>query len=510
MVAAGILLSRLAGLVRQRVLAHALGLGDSADAFAAAFRIPNFLQNLLGEGVLSASFIPAYSRLRQAQGDAAARRLAGAVLGLLAVVVAVVVALGVTFAPALVAGLAPGFEGSKRELTVRLVRVFFPGTGLLVLSAWCLGVLNSHRRFFLSYAAPVAWNAAIVVATLAAPAGDPGRAAVWAAWGALLGAGLQLGTQWPVVWRVLGGARPSFDPRVEGLRTTVRTFLPALAGRGVVQISAFVDGIIASLLPTGGVAALMNAQLVYTLPVSLFGVSVAASELPGLAEAAGGPAATETLQLRIRAGLRRVAYFVVPAAVALLLFGGLIAAAIFQTGRFTSADTQYVWFILMGSAPGLLAATRSRLLASGCYALHDTVRPLRAAAIRVTFGTVLGYLAAVHLPAWLGVEARWGAVGLTLAGSVAGWLEYGLLRRALSARIGPVTTGGGPEALLLLIALLSAAAGWGVRLLIDGATGPVLLAVLVLGTFGTAYLGMTWLLRVPEARVLASRLGPRP
>ncbi|HEX9165099.1 MAG TPA: murein biosynthesis integral membrane protein MurJ [Gemmatimonadales bacterium] len=504
--AAGILLSRLAGLVRQRVLAHALGLGEAADAFSAAFRIPNFLQNLLGEGVLSASFIPVYTRLRQAQGEEEARNLAGAVLGFLAVIVALVVALGVTFAPALVIVLAPGFEGAKQELTVRLVRVLFPGTGLLVFSAWCLGVLNSHRRFFLSYAAPVAWNAAIVVATLAAPGGDPGAAAVWAAWGALAGAVLQLGVQLPPTWRVAGGIRPLLRRDAAGLPTTVRTFLPALAGRGVVQVSAFVDGIIASLLPTGGVAALLNAQLVYTLPVSLFGVSVAASELPELAEAAGASAATDALHQRIRTGLRRIVFFVVPSATALLLFGGLIAAAIFQTGRFTSADAHYVWFILMGSAPGLLAATRSRLLASGCYALHDTVHPLRAAAVRVAVGTILGYVGAVHLPGWLGVEARWGAVGLTLAGSIAGWIEYGMLRRALTRRIGPLVSEAGHEALLLLTAVLAAGAGWGVLLLVGVGTGPVLVAGLVLGTFGTAYLALAWVFRVPEARALLDRL----
>lgn len=502
------MLSRLAGLVRQRVLAHALGLGDSADAFAAAFRIPNFLQNLLGEGVLSASFIPAYARLRQEQGPADARALAGAVLGLLGAAVALIVAVGITFAPALVAVLAPGFEGERRDLTIRLVRVLFPSTGILVLSAWCLGVLNSHRRFFLSYAAPVAWNAAIVVAALAAPAGDAGQAAVWASWGALVGAFLQLGVQLPVVRQVTGGVRPLWR-NVAGLRTTIRTFLPALASRGVVQVSAFVDGIIASLLPLGGVAALLNAQLVYTLPVSLFGVSVAASELPGLAETAGRPEAADALRHRISAGLARIGFFVIPSAVALLLFGGLISAALFQTGRFTAADANYVWFILMGSAPGLLAATRSRLIASGCYALHDTVRPLRAAAVRVAAGTAIGYVAAVHLPGWLGLEARWGAVGLTLAGSAAGWLENGLLRRALTARIGPLERSVRAEGVLLLSAILGAAVGWGVHRLVGPATGPILAAALVLGSFGAAYLGATWAFRVPEARSLVQRLAGR-
>ena len=168
MVASGILLSRLVGLVRNRVFAHYFGTSDAADAFNAAFRIPNFLQNLFGEGVLSASFIPVYAGLQRpgrrgrgppsggGRGGAARAGDGGA---------------GARSAwlltPWLIAIIAPGFDGEKREATIRLVRILFPGAGLLVLSAWCLGVLNSHRRFFLSYAAPVLWNLAIIASLIA-------------------------------------------------------------------------------------------------------------------------------------------------------------------------------------------------------------------------------------------------------------------------------------------------------------------------------------------------------
>jgi putative peptidoglycan lipid II flippase len=167
MVAAGILLSRLVGLIRNRVFAHYFGTSDAADAFNAAFRIPNFLQNLFGEGVLSASFIPVYAGLRARVEEAEARRVASAVAALLGLVTAVLVLAGVLLTPWLIAVIAPGFGGEKREVTIRLVRVLFPGAGLLVLSAWCLGVLNSHRRFFLSYSAPVLWNVAIIASLVA-------------------------------------------------------------------------------------------------------------------------------------------------------------------------------------------------------------------------------------------------------------------------------------------------------------------------------------------------------
>ncbi|MGH7712781.1 MAG: lipid II flippase MurJ, partial [Gemmatimonadaceae bacterium] len=162
LVAAGILVSRLAGFVRQRVFAHFFGATDAADAFTVAFRIPNLLQNLLGEGVLSGSFIPVYATLRASGAERERREVASAVLWLLVLASAAIVLAGILLAPWLVDILSPGFEGGKRDLTITLVRILYPGAGLLVWSAWCLGVLNSHGRFFLSYAAPVVWNAAMI------------------------------------------------------------------------------------------------------------------------------------------------------------------------------------------------------------------------------------------------------------------------------------------------------------------------------------------------------------
>src|SRR6185503_10944305 len=162
LVGAGILISRIVGLIRQRIFAHYFGTSAAGDAFSAAFRIPNFLQNIFGEGALSASFIPVYAKLL-AQGDEReARHVANTVLSLLALVTSIIVLTGVLTTPYLIGAIAPGFSGETRELTIRLVKILFPGAGLLVLSAWCLGILNSHHRFFISYTAPVAWNLAII------------------------------------------------------------------------------------------------------------------------------------------------------------------------------------------------------------------------------------------------------------------------------------------------------------------------------------------------------------
>ncbi|HWA58515.1 MAG TPA: lipid II flippase MurJ, partial [Gemmatimonadales bacterium] len=180
------------------MLAHYLGLSDAADAFTAAIRIPNLLQNLLGEGVLSASFIPVYARLRAEGRDHEAEEVANAVFGLLAFAASLIVLAGVAAAAPLTDLIAGGFEGDKRALTIRLVRLLFPGAGLLALSAWCLGILNSHRRFFLSYAAPVVWNLAIIVTVILSPSrNDVDAAALAAAIGAVLGSALQFLVQVP-------------------------------------------------------------------------------------------------------------------------------------------------------------------------------------------------------------------------------------------------------------------------------------------------------------------------
>ena len=506
-VAAGILLSRLAGLVRLRVFAYYFGLeSDAADAFNAAFRIPNFLQNLFGEGALSASFIPVYATLVSRGERREADRVAGAVGAILAFVVSLLVVAGVLATPLLIAVIAPGFSGDKRALTIVIVRILFPGAGLLVLSAWCLGVLNSHGRFLLSYAAPVVWNAAMIATLVIFGArSDPPRLSVLLAWGSVAGSALQFVVQLPVVLRMAPDVRLVLNTASEHVRAVVRNFVPVFISRGVVQVSAYIDALLASLLPTGAVTGLANAQLLYTLPVSLFGMSVAAAELPAMSGHVGlDSRGSEALRVRLDAGLRRIAFFVVPSAVAFLALGDVIAAALLQTGRFRHEDALYVWGILAGSAVGLLASTLGRLYSSTYYALRDTRTPLRYALIRVSLTTVLGYLCAIPLPRWLGLPPLWGAAGLTASAGVAGWVEMLLLRRTLNARIGRTGLPASYVLTLWIVALLAAATGFAIKTTLP-AFHPAIAAALVLGPYGLVFLGGTLALRVPEASTAIPR-----
>ena len=501
LVAAGILLSRIFGLVRQRATAHFLGSTEYADALAAAFRIPNLLQNLFGEGSLSASFIPVYAKLLAEGRREEAGRVAGAVLALLASLVAVVVLGGVLAAPWLVGLIAPGFADETRLLTVHLVRVIFPGLGLLVLSAWCLGILNSHRRFFLSYASPVLWNVAIIAALVWGGARqDLPQLVVTVAWGSVIGSFLQFAIQLPTVLRVERGLRRDAGGAAPLVREVTRNFGPAVATRGVVQISAYVDTIIASLLGPGALATLTYSQAISMLPVSLFGMSISAAELPAMSGAVGSEAdIAAALRARLASGLQRIAFFVIPSAVAFVAFGGVLAGALYEGGVFTRADTQWVWGALAGSGIGLLAGTMGRLYSSASFALRDTRTPLRYASVRVALAAVMGATLALGLPRALGIDARWGVAVLTASSGVAAWVEFALLRSYIHGRVGAISLPRGLAVRLWGCALIAAALAVAVA---RGTTAlhPVLTGVLVAGAFGIAYLGLTRLAGVDSAR----------
>jgi len=505
LVAAGILLSRLIGLVRQRAFNHYFGQSDQADAFNAAFKIPNFLQNLFGEGVLSASFIPVYSRLLAEGDEEESSRIAGAILSILALCTSVLVVIGALLTPYLIDVIAPGFHGAKRELTIRLVQILFPGAGLLVISAWCLGILNSHRKFFLSYTAPVVWNAAMIATLICFGGRELPSLAIYLAFGSVAGSALQLGVQLPSVLSLVHRLRPRLDTASVHVRAVLKNFAPVFLSRGVVQISAYVDQVFASLLGTGAVAALTNAQTLYTLPVSLFGMSISAAELPAMSSALGAEAEISAqLRRRLDSGLRRIAFFVVPSAMAFLTLGGAITAALYESGRFHHGDSDYVWGILAGSSVGLLASTLGRLYSSTYYALRDTRTPLRFALVRVGLTVTLGYVCAIWLPGWLGIEARWGVAGLTASAGVAGWVEFALLRRTLNARIGRT---GLPPALVAKLwgaAALAAGLAWAAKAGLK-LSSPFVGSLCVLAVYGLGYIVLAWAFRIEECHGLVER-----
>ena len=351
---------------------------------------------------------------------------------------------GVLATPLLIDVIAYGFHGAKRELTIRLVRILFPGAGFLVMSAWCLGNTEQPSAIlpFLQRAGVVELHHYWALLWFGPRSGED-RIAFVISWASVIGSAVQFLVQLPVVLQLVPALRIALAIHLPNVRVVIGNFGPVFLSRGVVQISAFIDSMLASPLP-GGVAMLGYVTTISGLPVSLFGMSVSASELPEMSRATGDDAERAAyLRKRLIGGLRRITFLVIPSVVGFLLLGDEIIGLVFQSGKFTVSDTVWGWGILAGSAVGLLASTQGRLYSSAFYALKDTRTPLRFAIIRICLTTALGYLSVRHLPMWIGIDARWGIAGLTASAGVAGWVEFILLRRALGQRIGsePVGTG---------------------------------------------------------------------
>lgn len=537
-VALGILASRVLGLIRWSLMARYFGSGAHADVLRAAFQAPNALQNLLGEGTMSAAFIPVYSKMVEEGRPEAAGRFAGSILGLLTAVVCVGVLLGIWLAHPICSILMRGFVGDAAEvaaglrevdrllLAVDMVRLAFPMAGILVLSSWALGVLNSHRRFLMPYFAPILWNVTIIGSLLGVGSvigftpGENGdsilpetltRLLTAVFLGGVIGGLMQFLIQLPSVAFVIKGFRLSLSTRVDGVRQALAAVGPALAGRGVAQLSAYVDILLATLLVEGAVASIGYAQVLYILPISLFGLSVAAAELPELTRIGAG--SFSRMAERIRAGLRQGLFLAVPTALGYIALGYAIIGAIYRGGLFGIDDNWLTYFILATYSLGLLATVGSRLLQNGFWALGDTRTPARMALVRAVIALV------VAIPAMFALDQLpvsqvtgaglstlyFGAVGLAAGSAVAAWVEWLFLGRALKRRLGAAFIpwrAVGEMVLMVLIALIPSFALW---FLIQN-WSPIWSGITVIVLFAAAYLIIANLRGRPELKAWLGRL----
>lgn len=538
-VAAGILASRVLGLVREKAVTYFFGVGSLLDVFQLAMRGANLLNNLLGEGTLSASFIPVYSRMLEEGREKDAGRFAGAVLGLIVTVAVVVTGIGMIFAEPLARYvLAPGFAGDaalvaagtetvdRLALLVRALRFALPMAAFLALSAWALGVLNSHRRFFLPYVAPSALSIAVIAGLMVGatlvfgqPFGHDGASTadgleqllMSAMVGSLVGGVLQFTVQLPAVFRVIRGFRLTLSTQVEGVQEALSAFGPVLAGRGVAQVSSYIDSVLAGFAVAGTVGVLRPALVLYMLPISLFGMSVAASELPELSRL--GAEERGRFLDRVGSSLRQVLYLVVPTVVGYLLFGWFIVWALFGGGAFDIDDAWIVYLTLAGYTVGLGATAASRLLQNSFYAIGQAAVPARIAVVRVVMSGVIGAalmftLDVYRVSDWITLPEEsplsLAAVGLAVGASVGAWVELLALVWSLRSRLPGFHLPVGTVVRMVGVAAVSAAP---VALLIGLVPlfRTTLGSLLVIGVYAAAYLGIGMALSFPEGRVWTDR-----
>lgn len=513
-VGAGIFLSRVLGFARDALLSRFLGATAVMDVWAAAMRTPNVIQVLLGEGTLSASVIPVYSEMLGEGREEEAGRFAGAALGLVTVLAWTAALVGIAIAPAIARYAFPQFTLEQQTLLTTLMRILFPMVAFIAMSAWALAILNSHGRFFTSYVAPALWNLSMITVLVFfgltmgwAAQGREVDLVVALAWGALVGGLLQLLIQIPWLVPVLGRFRLSVSTHVSGMGQAIRNFVPVVAARGIVGLSGLVDMIIAGILAPGAISGLYFAQRLYYLPISLFGLSVAAAELPELSREKAR--AREALAGRVSEALGRVAFFVIPTAVAYVVLGDLFVGTLYQGGRFGTDSTTLVYLVLVAYSVGLPASAASRALTSAYYALHDTKTPAIFAVARMILSAGTGIALMFPLENFGVGEVRFGAVGLATGATIAAWMEYAVLRRRLRTHIGDHSPAAGRITRIAVAATAAGAVGVGAKWLLGSATpawdGLVTLAlggvapglilpVLAVGTgfaFGVTYLAVT-------------------
>src|SRR5438128_5810589 len=262
------------------------------------------------------------------------------------------------------------------------------------------------------------------------------RLALALAWGTVAGSVLQIAVQLPVCWRLLHGIALRISAAPEGVRSVLLACLPPLVGPGVGRLSGVIAALLGSFRGPGGVSALGYAQLIQVLPISLFGVSVAAVSLPELSrDAAGGAAGSlapnEQLRTRIAVGFRRIVFFIVPSSIAFIALAREIVAGLYQTGRFTASATALVGGALAAYGVGLLGQATVKLFASGFYAMRDTRTPVKIAALSLVVSTCLAWV----LMRWLG------AAGIALGSSIGAFVNTTFNLRGLSRRVGSVLRG---------------------------------------------------------------------
>ena len=455
--AAGIGLSRFSGVARSVLVTNILGIGLIGDAFAAAQRVPNILQNLFGEGALSAAFVPEYSRLLESDPKEAGK-LAGGILSFLLCLVAGLTAVAFLATEPITRSIAWGFTGERFDLTVQLVRIIILGTAVLVMSAWCLAILNSHGRFFLGYAAPVAWNICqiIVLIVLAISEVTGSTAAEALAWALVIGSLIQVLIQIPTVLRGNRNIRFNLLWKEPSTALVLRRFVPAVAGRGALQLSSFMDLALASLLSIGAASALAAAQAIYLLPVALIATSIVAVELPELSRSPD----TATIHERVNKRLLQMLWLVGPILALYFAAGASIADFLFNLGGLRNSidpgDLTVIGFALGAYALGLPALLSSRLLQSVCFSTGDTTTPSRIALARVLLSAGLGLVlmfqfeqvvvinqTLVGFGDWNFVwgplpdaarnaqqlPPRLGPVGLALGSAIGAWFEFWWLRK---------------------------------------------------------------------------------
>ena len=488
------LLSRIFGYIRDMVIAAFFGAGFYSDAFIAAFRIPNLVRRLFGEGSLSISFVPVFTQYLTDKGKDEAFEMARSAIKLLSVLLVVITVLGIVFSPLIVRIFAPGFTGSPEKFTLAVVltRIMFPYIFFICLVALSMGILNVLGHFAAPALAPVFLNIAMILSVyiISIFSADSTSRVYGLAFGVVIGGFLQLALQVPFLikrqfyfWQKARIWHP-------GLKKIVILFFPAIFGSAVYQINTLVITLLASIQTEGSISYLYYADRLVQFPLGIFAISAATAMLPTISRQAAEKD-IQAVRDSFAYTLKLVFFLSIPAMVGLIVLRQPIVALLFERGAFGSEATLLTANAVLYYSIGLWAVSGVRIVVFTFYALKDTKTPVYTAAISIIANILLGVI----------LMEPMGHAGLALALSLASMLNFGLLMRALNTKLGPLKLSGIAESVWknVICSVIMGIAVWTVALyiipsgteslpgLIAGLMGSILTGLAIYGIFSMIF-----------------------
>jgi len=381
--------SRIFGYIRDKRISFLLGTGDLADAYSIAFRIPNTLRRLVGEGAVSASFIPVFSQYLADGKRKETWEFVNAVLSAAIVVMSLVVVVGILGSSFIVGFFASGFAPDKIHSATILNRIIFPYIGFVSLSAIAMGVLNSHGRFGASAFAPVLLNLSIIAFSYMSEFFP--NPAIALAVGVVIGGILQILVQVPSLWRTGWRLRWLWDSAHPGVRRVAGLIGPRLFGMGIVQIDVLVGTQFASYMIEGSVASIGLADRVMELVLGGYAIALSTAVLPVLARQAAANR-IDDMKSTLSFAMRLILFITMPATVGLILLRREIIEVLFEGGAFDRQSAELTAWALMFFAVGLSAFSMIKIVVQAFYAIHDTWTPVVIGFVSLLLNIVCNFL----------------------------------------------------------------------------------------------------------------------
>lgn len=427
------LFSRILGFIRDIIIAKLFGTARYAQAFVVAFRIPNLLRDLVGEGATNAAFVPVFSEYLVQRRREEFWELANIVLNLLFILLAIMVVLGIIFSPIIVRLIAPGFikDLDKLSITIKLTRIMFPYLVLIGLTAYAMGILHAFKSFAAPAFGPCLLNIALIFAASIAST-RMRQPVLGLAIGVLVGGILQLVIQLPSLYR-RGFRIKSYTLRITaharaGAKRIGLLLLPRTFGSVIYQLNVFIDTILASLssiVGEGSVAAIYYANRIIQFPLAVFGIAVSTAALPTMSIQAAEDN-LEKLRSTLSFSLRSIFLIMLPSSAGLIILSKPITRILFERGEFNAYSTSITSLALLFYSFGLFAYSGVKVLASCFHSLQDTLTPVKVASVCLIINLFLNLI--LMFPLKVG--------GLALASSISATTNFLILFFLLRKKIG--------------------------------------------------------------------------